>query len=216
MNAPVTKPEQVLHELLGREPTSDEVGNFYRTKEALGLSDNDAIWTMLLSFGHYEIRIKDTIKQISEAAATVVAAEKEALERAADGAERRVRDRVEQDTAATVRKLVDQISSGAKALDLASHKRRLLIVMGLSLGVAAIAVCGAIWVGYTMGQSSKEGQAAWLDTPEGRAAQQFARLNNVDQMLRCPPPHTITSQDGNRYCMPFDPTTKRVTMWRIQ
>lgn len=215
MNA-ATRPEQALEAIIGHEPTPEEMSNFYRVKEALDLSDNDAIWTVLLALGHYEILYKAVPTQIKQDILGIIAEHRAALETAAVAAQREVRNNVAADTAETVRKLVEQVNAGAAEIDRASRKKRLTIYAALSVGVAALAIVGAIAAGVWIGRAAQSADAVWLESPAGRAARTFAEINNVEQIMHCPPPHSIQQRDGNTYCLPYDHQSKRVTMWRIK
>jgi hypothetical protein len=75
--------------LLGRAATEEEKLELYRVKNALGLDDTDSFWLVLMTWGHYETRYKELLKQLHGAteplkelrnAATIVQALKDAEE----------------------------------------------------------------------------------------------------------------------------------------
>ncbi|ACT52076.1 hypothetical protein [Methylovorus glucosotrophus] len=60
--------------------------------------------------------------------------------------------------------------------------------------------------------SSKQADA-FITTPEGKAALEFSRLNDVNAMLDCKGFNT-TKQAGHTYCLPLD-AKRNVSGWRI-
>lgn len=212
----MSNPDKALETLLGREPTTDEMGKFYRIKEQLGLSDHDVVWTFLLAFGHYEILYSEIPERIEEAAKRVLAEFRVSADAVTAAAERQMRANVETSVAETVRKLSDQVIATGQAIANDSNRRKQIVAIGISLGIAALLILIVLWAGYRLGVGSRDAEAAWLNTPQGAAAKKFGEMNDIQSMLNCTPPLAKVEENGETYCMPFDPGKKQVRTWRIE
>lgn len=63
--------ETAFARLLGRQPTDAERVRLYRIKDAIGLSDNDALWSIIFALEHYQALYEDLPRRIHETAAAV-------------------------------------------------------------------------------------------------------------------------------------------------
>lgn len=212
----MSNPEKALQTLLGREPSAEELGKFYRIKEQLGLSDHDVVWTFLLAFGHYEILYSEIPAKIEEAAKRTLAEFRVSADAVAAATERQMRANVEASVVETVKKLSDQAIATSQALANDSNRRKLLVAIGISIGIAALAVLAVLWTGYRLGAGSRDADVAWLNTPQGIAAKEFAEMNDVQAMLSCDRPLARVDEGGKTFCMPYDPDKKQVRTWRIE
>lgn len=212
----MSKLEEAVKTLVGREPTAEEMAKFYRIKETLGLAEHDVVWTFLLAFGHYEILYSEVPERIREVCQSTLADLKVAAEQVAKAAERQMLGQVESRVAETVKSLSDKVLEVGHGLALEAHRKKLAVALGLSIGLAALAIGGAVWGGYRLGEQSMAAKAAWLDTPEGRAAREFTRMNDVGRMLECPAPLRRFSERGETYCNPYDEEKKRLRSWRVE
>lgn len=207
---------EALIAVVGREPTPEEVSKFHRVKDALGLEEHDAIWTFLVAFGHYEILYQGIPDQIKHAALEIIAAQRAMLEPAARAIEERTFRQIEGNATRTVERIVEETLRGAKAIQDHAQKKRLTVAIALSLGIAAICILVTAWGGYIAGRASAQGELSWLESAQGRAAREFARLNDVNAMLACEAPLTRQVLDGATHCVPYEQVSKKVRMWRVR
>ena len=211
-----TVPEKVIETLLQREPSSEEIAMLYRMKDQLGLSDNDAIWTMLLSFGTYHIMFSEMPDKILQAMKEGLESYSTNMRIMSENAERQQLLRTELNTSESIKRLVEMTEKGAKALNTATHKRRLTIVAAVSVALASAALIGAIWTGFIIGHKSTSADLVWLNSPEGQAARKFASLNNPELMMDCAEPQQKIQRDSGTWCLPYEASSKTVRMYRIK
>ena len=81
--------ETLFENLVGRQPTDKEMQRLQRTRDALGLKDNDAIWLILIAFGHYDTLYRQVPAQIVGAAEEVMKQTKDAADSAYKAAAQR-------------------------------------------------------------------------------------------------------------------------------
>lgn len=208
--------EAALEALLGHEPSSDELAKVYRVKDVLGLADHDAIWTVLLALGYYGTLYEEIPEKIRAASLDIIAQQRMMLEPAARAVETQMAGTIERKSAETVARIVEETLRGAKAIGTDARRRLTVLAIGLSLSVAAVLVGLVGWGAYSAGRAERNGELAWLDSAEGRAARAFAKLNNVAAMLECGPPLTHQQGKDGGYCVPYDGAAKQVRMWRVE
>lgn len=212
--------EQALQALIKRDPTPEEVAQFYKIKEICGFSEHDSVWALLLAFGHYEILYGEIPLKIADQARSLIADHKLALEAAAEAAERAVRGSMIENVTKTTREMADRAIEAGKVIASHEHRRKLVLSVVAAFAVSVCAVGVLAWGAYKAGARSGAVDAmldaAWAQSAEGRAAKSFAQLNNVQTMLDCPS-HYQTHKEGNAmYCIPYDETTRRSFGWRIR
>lgn len=211
--------DQALQALIQREPTPEEIAKFYRIKETCGFSDHDAVWSLLLAFGHYEILYGEIPQKITEQARQLLADQKLALEAAAEAAERAVRASLIEHVSKTAREMADRAVEAGKVLASADSRRKFtfaaLGAFAISIPAACLLTYGAYTAGAQSGANEAAADAAWARSPEGRAARSLAKLNNVQAMLECPT-YQVRKEGTATYCVPFDERTNRSFGWRIK
>lgn len=212
----MTPLEQALATLVGRDPTAEEMAKFYKIKEACGFSEHDSVWAMLLAFGHYEILYGEIPKQIADKTHQVLADHKLALEATASAAEKHIKANLVDAVAKTARDMADQVIKAATTMSLKESRRKFLLALSLSLGLAASVVALVGWGAYSLGAKSATADAAWLQTREGEAARKLAKINNISAMLECPSSFQQRQEGDGLYCIPFDEKAKRNWGWRIK
>ena len=81
--------EEAFAKVVGRQASDEERARLYRLRDALGLRDNDAFWSIVMALEHYDAFFRQYPAQLAEQtarsiesarAAFAVAAEKEAAE----------------------------------------------------------------------------------------------------------------------------------------
>ncbi|CAB3755917.1 DUF6753 family protein [Paraburkholderia humisilvae] len=211
--------DQALHALIQREPAPEEVAKFYKIKEICGFSEHDSVWALLLAFGHYEILYKDIPNSITEQTRQVLADHKLALEATAEAVERAVKASLIESVAKTSREMANKAIETGKILANQELRRKFIFALVVAFTVSVPVLGLVAWGAYQAGERSARGEiavdAAWVQSPDGRAAKAFASFNNVRAMLDCA--GFETRKDGSAvYCIPYDDKAKRSSGWRIR
>lgn len=209
-----------LQTLIGRPPTTEELTKFYQIRDLLGLSEHDAIWSLLLAFGHYEILYKDMPDQIASATKELLAEHKLALEATAGAAQKMVGAGIADAVAKASRDAIDAGKRMAETATGAVPKRKFMLALGGTLAIAVVLVGAVAMTAYHAGlQAGADGanlDGAWAATPQGKAAKAFAGLNPIQTMLDCSPNFQVRNEGNASYCIPYDAKTKLTTGWRIK
>lgn len=208
-------PEAALSALLGREATPEELTKIHKVKENLGLSDHDAIWTLLLALGHYEMLYCELPDKIGVKIQETLTELKANADNVANAAERRLSANVEGQVAETINKLSDAVIQTGQKLAQSHYRKYLVTAIGVSLGVAGIIVCSVFYVGYKLGNQANSNELFWSKSSSGIVAKRFAQLNDVQGMLSCLPPLQQVEKPDGTYCLPYDKKTNQVRSWRI-
>lgn len=209
--------EQAIKTIIGRDPTAEEIAKFYKVKETCGFSDHDAVWSLLLAFGHYEILYGEIPAKIAEQARTLLAEHKLAMDATAEAAQKHMQANLVTAVADTTKRMADQVIKTGQQITIDESRRKFVIGVALSIGVAAVAIACVAWGAFALGERSSAAELAWLRTPEGMAARQFSELNSTKAMLDCPAPFQIQKNDrGETHCLPYDEKTKLIRGWRIR
>lgn len=209
--------EQAIKTIIGRDPTAEEIAKFYKVKETCGFSDHDAVWSLLLAFGHYEILYGEIPAKINEQTCKLLADHKIALDATADTAQKHIQASLVTAVADTTKRMADQVIKTGQEITIFESRRKFIVGVALSIGIAAVAIACVAWGAFALGARSSAADLAWLRTPEGMAAQQFSELNSTKAMLDCPAPFQIQKNDrGETHCLPYDEKAKLIRGWRIR
>ena len=208
--------EQALAELIGREPTTDEITKFYKLKETLGLSEHDVVWTLLLAFGHYEILYGQIPNKIAVETKDLLAEHKIALEATAHATEKQLKTSLAESVSTTVKDISAKVIETSKQIAIAESGHKLKLFLSMSVGAICILVLLVGWTGFYIGSRAVDADTAWLNTTEGRAARNLAKINNVDAMMKCPKEFKQFTEGDSTYCIPYDNELKRNWGWRIK
>jgi hypothetical protein len=104
--------EEAFAKVVGRQVSEEERARLYRLRDALGLHDNDAFWSIVMALEHYDAFFRQYPAQLAELtaraienarAAFAVAAEKEAAQ-----VERVLSERVAETSVQIARKLAER------------------------------------------------------------------------------------------------------------
>jgi hypothetical protein len=104
--------ESAFAKLVGREPSEEQRERLYRIRDALGLKDNDAFWSIVMALEHYDSFFRQYPEQLTEhtakcienaRAAFAVAAQNEAAH-----VERLLAERVAETSVEIARKLAER------------------------------------------------------------------------------------------------------------
>lgn len=183
--------------LLGKQPSDKERQRLYRVKDALGLSNNDALWLIIMALEHYENLYARIPKMIKEDAGMILEKHRLAAtilsERAAEQAARSVDESIK-DAAASV------IYEAAKKTARTLTRRDRLKWYCCTVALTTLAFAGFGWLmhkaGHEAGYGLGAGQAydtaknevaaaSWANTPEGQLAYRFAQTGQLQMLARC-------------------------------
>jgi AcrR family transcriptional regulator len=137
--------EEAFAKVVGRQASDEERTRLYRLRDALGLRDNDAFWSIVMALEHYdsffraypEKLAEETARSIENArAAFAVAAEKEAAQ-----VQRVLSEKVAETSVQIARKLAER--------PVGIHR----VTTALAAVVAFGALCAS--AGYSLGASEK-------------------------------------------------------------
>jgi hypothetical protein len=136
--------DNVFQRLVGRQATEEERARLYRVRDALGLRDNDAFWSIVMALEYYDAFFRDYPRQLGEVTGHAIenarlafsaAAEKEAAK-----VERMLAEQVAASSVQIARKLVER--------PFAWHR--------VSVALACVVAFGALCVNAGYGLASKD------------------------------------------------------------
>lgn len=181
--------EDAFTKLLGRQPSDREKQDLYRTRDALNLKNNDALWLLLIALGHYETAYARFPALIASAAADLG----EKAKSLADAEFKAAAARARTDLARTVAKTAHDMAGRA-----ASANRLQWIVVCVVVAALAFLLVGVLSyragdkTGYTSGAATgyaqarnEQAAAAWANTPEGQFAYAFAKAGGIRDLAAC-------------------------------
>lgn len=181
--------EDAFARLLGRQPTDVERQTLLRTRDALGLRNNDALWLVLIAVGHYETLYGALPERIARAAADVTERAKLAAEAELKATAARTCEELATSVAKTVQKIAGRLADA-----------NLWRARALALGVAAAVFVGVGASMYRVGHDAGEqdGQRkgyetardekaadAWANTPEGQLGYALAKAGSLREVATC-------------------------------
>jgi hypothetical protein len=181
--------EEAFGKLLGRQPSDKERQDLYRTRDALALRDNDALWLLLMALGHYQTLYQGVPERIRETA-------KETLSQVKEAADAQMRA----SAAVTERELAQAIARTADRIAKEAARVRMLrwAVVYLAASVGALVLVG--WSGYRTGAAAgrargwddgyrqtrdERAAASWASGVEGRLALGLAAAGSLRELASC-------------------------------
>jgi hypothetical protein len=181
--------EDAFTRLLGRQPSEQEKRDLYRTRDALNLRNDDALWLLLMALGHYETLYRKLPALISEAATTTMARLKEAAQAELRASAAATKLEV---TAALVRTAATVGPETIKVRFLRSALSVLVISALCFSGVGWFAHRQGLAAGFSRGWAHAHGDcsderaaASWANTPDGRLAHALARAGSIRDLANC-------------------------------
>ena len=104
--------ESAFAKVIGREPSEKERERLYRVRDALGLSENDAFWYIVMTLEHYDALYREYPRIIQEEAARTIENSREAFAAAAKleaaRAEQMLAEKVAETSVAIAKKLAEK------------------------------------------------------------------------------------------------------------
>ncbi len=178
-------PAEALEVLVGRQATDAEREKLYKIRDALGIKNNDALWTILLALDHYQ-RIYEKVPSVIKETAQVVTADirKTAAEQMKVAAEETKRD------------LAKAVSEVAQQVAIKTAGTRMLQWALACTAVVAVVLVVVGWLGYSAGRkggiadgyqvaTSEQARASWANTPEGQLAYDLAQTGSIRELATC-------------------------------
>lgn len=175
--------------LLGRQPSAKEKQELYRVRDALKLKATDAVWLLLMALQHYQTLYEEFPARIAGAAQEVTQAVRSAAEAQAKAAH-----------AETKRALMDAVQHAAVVSAKKAARGQGAKWASTGGGIVLIALVVVGWGAFSRGEgkgeavgasaarrdcAAAEAGVAWLRTPEGHLAFDFARVGSLTVVARC-------------------------------
>lgn len=155
--------EDAFTRLLGRQATDEERMRLYRTRDALGLQDNDALWLMLMALQSHQTQYDEMPEKIEAAINSILGNARETAEREMKGTAVRIHGELVQSVAKTAQEVAKSVAGRSMAK----------WAIG-ALGAAVLVVLGSAGAGFYWGHNSAKNEAAaaaaWMATPGGQNA----------------------------------------------
>jgi hypothetical protein len=174
---------------LGRQPSDRERQDLYRTRDALKLKNDDALWLLLMALGHYETLYRGFPALISEAAKSTLAHVKDAAEA-----------ELKASTSATKQELTAALVRIAERATPGTPKAAVLRWAFLCLATSVVCLCFVGWFSHRQGSAAGRSRgwaearracadeniaAAWANTADGQLAHALARAGSIRVLPNC-------------------------------
>lgn len=181
--------ENAFAVLWERHPTDKERQRLMRGRDAVGIKDNDALWTLLMVLEHYETLYERFPALIAKAASDVTENARAAAEAELKAAAARTRAELAKSVAQTALDIADRKAS-VNRLQWITSCAVVLCVTFLSIGTASYRT------GLSRGDASgydralavtrdEKAAAAWANTPEGKIAVGLAKAGSLRDLAAC-------------------------------
>lgn len=196
--------------IAGREITDAEAITFNKVQSALGIKENDALFSLLFALQLHQANYEKIPELIAEAGKQSVAASKLKV----DGVIAEAVRVASESLGATVAAEVDKIS-GMKAKS--ERKRVHFIGAGIFAAVFLVVFITGFWSGRALGL--KDGinvnlAASWAATPEGLKAFKLYQNGAMDLFTTCTGAGWV-SQNGNCYATPPKNVHDDLQGWKL-
>ena len=177
----MTELNDSFSKLYGRQLSDSEIQKLYRVRDALGIKNNDALWTVIMALQSYQSEYEKIPPLISKTTTEVLAA-----------------------TAAD-KSLLTSAAVAASANKIAHNTATKQMWMWAAgcIAISTISLGGISWYmnnkghesgyneGYKIGFASAKDENLvnyWAQTPEGESAFQLARRGSLEKLVRCDQP----------------------------
>lgn len=206
------KIEDTFSKLLGRAATDDERMQLYRTRDAIGLNDNDALWLVLMTLQSYQTQYEGIPQLIAKETIAVLENTRRSATAVAEAAIGEVHKNLSAAVATTATDVAEEVAGKDRAKWIAGA----VAVSLVSLMVVAFAAQSfGFDSGKVAGYEEAKNQVAaanWANTPDGQAAYKLAQKTSLAAIAQCsggpkwyvkngicyPAPEFITDAEGNK------------------
>ena len=192
--------EQSFTAYLGRQPSDKERQRLMRGRDAVGIMDNDALWTLLMVLEHYEALYERFPALIAKAASDVTHNARAAAEAEFKAAAARTRAELAKSVAQTALDIADRVASTKRSKWFSmSFAFAAALFVGVAAGMYRQGVSSGVASGrldgYTMARNEKAA-AAWANTPEGQIALGLAKAGSLRALASCSGRILVRKGDG--------------------
>jgi hypothetical protein len=181
--------ENAFAVLWERQPTDKERQRLMRGRDAVGIKDNDALWTLLMVLEHYEILYERFPALIAKAASDVTDNARAAAEAELKAAAARTRAELAKSVAQTAHDIAGRVAS-------ATRSKWFLIGVAVACGAFLGIGASMFRVGVKVGESSgrqdgyskardEKAAADWANTSEGKLAHSLADAGSLHDLASC-------------------------------
>ena len=189
--------------LLDRQPTELEIQNLYKVKDALGLSNNDALWQILIVLQHYENKYEAFPKRIELAAVETL----NSFSAAANANAKLAMAAATSKLANSMQTIATQVAEDTTL----KEKYKWLTFLSVTASACALMVFGSGFFlgsefgfnnGYVDGYTKLRNEsisAAWGNSQEGQLAYKLATSTDIKVLARCQASGWILK---GKYCVP--------------
>ena len=223
--------DDAFAKLLGRQATDEERMRLYRTRDALGLKDNDALWLVLIALQSHQAQYDEMPRKIEDATLKILANAKKTAETEMMGTAVKIHGELVQSVSSTAREVANSVAGKSMAQ----------WALGAFAG-AAVVILGALWFGHNWGYNAAKNEAAavsawmttaagqrawqaferdadraeWAGTREARAAYLMSRNGSLAFIVDCNQPGwTTEKKNGTKFCYPFAVKGGNVYGWEM-
>lgn len=195
-------PVKLYERIIGSAPDAEQADRLRKLSAALGISDNDALWSVLVALEFHQRLYSDLPREIAGQRAAVQADAK----RIAHDALMKARTEIEvwsHQAHAQVMQAVANASTVTRAQRISWTASALLV----AAAVVTLIGGGGFLLGARSGRAESlleaRELAGWAGTAEGRAAKAMGDSGELGALLRCDRPgwHTEASK-GGALCIP--------------
>lgn len=225
------KIEDAFTRLLGRQATDDERLRLYKTRDILGLQDNDALWLLLIALQYHQTGYEAMPKRIEDAVNGILANARKTAEIEIKGTAAKIHGELVQSVAYTAEKVANatagrsmaQWATGAAIVCLAALITS--FTFGYKTGSTSAtnkAAAANAWMLTGAGQRALAAyqydpdRAEWAGTREAWQAYQMYKSGALTHVADCDRPGwTNEKENGVRYCYPEKSKDNRLYGWAM-
>lgn len=204
--------ESSFSKIIGRAPTKTELDNIYRIHDALGIRENDALWTVLLALESYKVSFAAVPQKIEVATKNIV------LDLHAE-----VSELAKQSIERTKADLSEVVASSARELATSVAKQTQRKALFFAVSASVLSLSFSAYFGYKGGDSvgvsrgylearSESAAATWGATPDGRLAFGLAEAGSLRDLATCSRPGWETRSGA---CFVRPDTEGNIYGWRL-
>ena len=205
-------------QLLGRQPSDAEKQALYRTKDALGIKNNDALWQVLIALQFYQTQYEKMPTEIARVVDEVTTGARATAKAEAHAAMQAVKAELMKAVANSASKVADKVAGKEKAQWIAVC----FVVVTGCLGVTG-------WYAYQAGVEDgsdqahqkmlvEEAAAEWSFTEEGQEAYELAQVGpgTIKKLARCTGKGWYKkSNEAGTACIPDSDKDGIIWGWRV-